>query len=88
MFTSEAGLPTVLEMFKSLGVSFQEAQKKIIVIGDGLGWANGPTAPIAKGTAGFTRLEDLLDKGALKTEEKFEGEQANETVFMCYSSGM
>ena len=32
-------------------------------------------------------MHDLLGKGKLVQEEKFPGEQANETILLCYSSG-
>ncbi|RDB25422.1 4-coumarate--CoA ligase-like 7 [Hypsizygus marmoreus] len=87
VLTSEEGLPTVLEVFKQLGVSKAEAEKRIIVLGAGLQWAGGLAAPDKPETAGFLHLHDLLTLGALEQEEKFEGKDADETVYICYSSG-
>jgi long-subunit acyl-CoA synthetase (AMP-forming) len=87
VFTSEETLPVVLEMFKSLGVNESEAKKRTIVLTTSLHWAGSayiPAAPIAKG---FATLADYLGHGALAHEEKFDGDLANETVYLCYSSG-
>lgn len=87
VFTSEETLPVVLEMFKSLGVDESEAKKRTIVLTTSLHWAGStyiPAAPIAKG---FATLTDFLGHGALAHEEKFDGDLANETVYLCYSSG-
>ena len=87
VFTSEESLPVVLEMFKSLGVNDSEAKKRIIVLTTSLHWAGSaylPVAPIAKG---FATLADFLGHGSLAHEEKFDGDLANETVYLCYSSG-
>jgi 4-coumarate--CoA ligase len=75
-------------MFKKLGLSQSEADKRIVVLGAGLEWAGGPAAPCNPDSVGFLRMEDLLSRGALKQEEKFEGKDTHETVYLCYSSGM
>ncbi|KIP05228.1 hypothetical protein PHLGIDRAFT_30994 [Phlebiopsis gigantea 11061_1 CR5-6] len=78
VFVHPALLPVVLEMFKHLDVDLTAARRKIVV----LDW------PFREpGLGDFLRLDDLLGKGALKDEEKFPGELANETVLVCYSSG-
>lgn len=87
LFTSEAGLPVVLEMFELLGVRKDIAHKRIIVMGNGLEWAGGPSAPRPPQPAGSLRMEDLLVRGMLSQEEKFDGKDCHETVYMCYSSG-
>ncbi|EAU91467.1 AMP binding protein [Coprinopsis cinerea okayama7 len=87
LFTSEEGIPVVLEMFKSLGVSSAEAQKRIIVMTTSLHWAGGPTIPVSPAARGLTTVASLLQLGTLEAEEKFDGELANETAYLCYSSG-
>jgi acyl-coenzyme A synthetase/AMP-(fatty) acid ligase len=59
----------------------------MIVLGNDLQWAGGPAAAREPESAGFLAMEDLLGKGKLDQEEKFEGPLANETLFLCYSSG-
>jgi 4-coumarate--CoA ligase len=44
-------------------------------------------APAPKGTESYTQLESLLRGGKLAQEERFDGDQSNETVYLCYSSG-
>ncbi|KAF6760204.1 AMP binding protein [Ephemerocybe angulata] len=87
LYTSEEGIPVVLEMFKGLGLSLEEARQRIIVLTTSLHWAGDAYVPIGKDAKGFTILADLLGHGALAHEEKFDGDLANETVYLCYSSG-
>ena len=54
---------------------------------DGLEWAGGPAASIKPDLAHLIKLVDLLKLGTLKGEERFDGEQSVETVYLCYSSG-
>lgn len=85
VFTTEEGLPTVREMFKTIGVG-SEGDKKILLFSNSLSWAGGPDTPRSPHTAGLLRIDDLLSLGQLKEEEKFEGDLAQETVLLCYSS--
>lgn len=71
-------LPVVLEMFKNLNLSSTEAKRRIVV-------ADWPTPDPA--FKDYIRVQDLLGKGKFSEEEKFPGEQANETALLCYSSG-
>lgn len=75
-------------MFKQIGLTQLEADKRTIVLGAGLKWAGGPAKPRSPETTGLLQMEHLLTRGVLKQEEKFEGEDAHETVYMCYSSGV
>lgn len=84
ILTSEEGILTVLEMLKSLNVEKDEARKRLIVLGNCLSWAGGPSAPKPSNT--FLPMEALLQTGSLSQEEKFEGDNAHETVYLCYSS--
>ena len=88
IFTSEDGYPVVQETLKGLGLSQQEASQRVIVMTDGLEWARGPGATSIKlNLAHVIKLADLLKLGTLKGEERFDGEQSVETVYLCYSSG-
>ncbi|KAK0460922.1 AMP binding protein [Desarmillaria tabescens] len=86
VFTTEEGLPTVREMFKTIGIG-SAGEEKILLLSSSLSWAGGPDASRSPRTAGLLRMEDLLSLGQLKEEEKFEGDLAQETVLLCYSSG-
>lgn len=72
-------LPVVLDMFKSMNVPEHEVKKRVIIADYGM-----DRAPHTKQ---FTNIDDLLGKGSLEEEEKFAGEQSNETAMLCYSSG-
>ncbi|KAJ7109639.1 AMP binding protein [Mycena crocata] len=85
--TAEEGISTVRSMLTELGLSKAEADKRIIVLGNGLEWAGGPTATPAPEAVGLLTLANLLSRGTLKEEEKFDGSAAHETVYLCYSSG-
>ncbi|KAF9447183.1 AMP binding protein [Macrolepiota fuliginosa MF-IS2] len=87
VFTSEEGLPIVRQTFQEFGLSKAEAEKRIIVLPQSLKWAGGPDAPRHSDAAGLVGFEDLLGKGALDAEERFDGADADETVYLCYSSG-
>ncbi|KIK09211.1 hypothetical protein K443DRAFT_671694 [Laccaria amethystina LaAM-08-1] len=87
VFSSEDGVATVFEMFKQLGLSKSEAERRIVLMPNGLQWAGGPAIAVKPELAGLLQVPDLLTLGALKEEEKFEGSQVNETVYLCYSSG-
>jgi len=87
VLSSEDGLDIVRSMFRELGVGKEEGDKRIIVMGNGLEWAGGPEAPRRPEAAGLLRMEHLLQKGTLKEEVKVVGDQARETVYLCYSSG-
>lgn len=75
-------------MFKSQGLTTDEADKRIILLNKGLEWAGGPSSKIPSELLGLSRLQDLLSVGTLVEEENFDGKAAHETVHMCYSSGM
>ncbi|KAJ7039081.1 AMP binding protein [Mycena alexandri] len=87
IFSTEDGLEVVRKMFAEIGFAKNEAEKRIVVLGNDLRWAGGPSAPRNPTSAGLARMEDFLDKGKLEQEEKFEASAANETVYLCYSSG-
>ncbi|GJE94646.1 acyl--CoA ligase [Phanerochaete sordida] len=72
-------VPHVLQMFALLDVDLGAARRRIVV----MDWL--PGAP-RKGPSDFVCMSDLLGKGTSE-EEKFTGEQVDETVILCYSSG-
>lgn len=43
--------------------------------------------PAPKGAESFVQFNSLLQHGKLESEERFDGDQADETVYLCYSSG-
>lgn len=87
LFTSEEGLPVVRQTFKELGLSKEEADERIVVLPQSLKWAGGPDVPRHPDATGLRELSDLLGKGALPVEERFDGKDTHETVYLCYSSG-
>jgi acyl-coenzyme A synthetase/AMP-(fatty) acid ligase len=87
VFTSEEGIPVVLEMLKAAGLNESEVRKRIVVLTTSLHWAGDSYVPVVPTARGFTTLSDLLGHGALAEEEKFDGQLSNETVYLCYSSG-
>ncbi|KAA1470605.1 AMP binding protein [Dentipellis sp. KUC8613] len=72
----------VLQMFKIVGVEEGEARKRVVVMRyEGVDRVE---------RIGFVGMEELLGRGEAREEERFDGEGpvgANETVFLCYSSG-
>ncbi|KAG6902361.1 hypothetical protein C0995_000922 [Termitomyces sp. Mi166 len=82
--TSTEGLPVVLQMFRSLALSEQEITRRTVVIGPGLAWAGGPKVDV---NVPYLTLDQLLAMDPLEKEHQFNGQAANETAFICYSSG-
>ncbi|KAG6861156.1 hypothetical protein C0995_003165 [Termitomyces sp. Mi166 len=88
VFVAEELIPVVFEMFKLIGVPEHEARKRVVVMETGLEWAGGPPVPRVGAVKGLKTLAGLIGMGGkLDHEERFDGEQANETVYLCYSSG-
>lgn len=82
-------VPVVFEMFKLLGVSECEMQRRVVVLENGLEWAGGPPVSRSDAVNGLKTLAGLINAGGkLDHEERFDGEQAHETVYLCYSSGV
>ncbi|KAG6884240.1 hypothetical protein C0993_000185 [Termitomyces sp. T159_Od127] len=88
VFVAEDLVPVVFGMFKLLGVSEHEAQRRVVVLENGLEWAGGPPVSRSDAVKGLKTLVGLMNAGGkLDHEERFDGKQANETVYLCYSSG-
>ena len=88
IFTSEDGIATVLSALEDLGINREEGRKRIVVMGAGLQWCGGPAAPKRTEATGLLQMQDLLGRGMLSQEEKFDGKDCHKTTYMCYSSGM
>src|SRR6266576_4422344 len=82
IFTSEEGLAVVRETLQNLGLTDDQADRQIVVLGSSLDWAGGPAAPRKAEAAGLLHMEDLLKLGSLIEEEKFDGRLAHETVYL------
>ena len=80
ILTSSSLVPVALQMLELAGVRSEDAAKMIVVFMDGVSTDPFPALP-------FISYEDIAEKGRLKEEENFPGEQANETTLLCYSSG-
>ncbi|KAJ6609065.1 AMP binding protein [Mycena sp. CBHHK59/15] len=87
LIAAEEGISTVRKMFSELGISKEEGDKRIIVLGRDLRWAGGPAAQLGSGVVGLLSMEDLLRRGKIDEEENFDGPLAHETLYVCYSSG-
>lgn len=82
VFAAPHLINVVKDMFKLIGTSDEEAHRRIWVM-DQL-WDEG----LPKGEYGTENwLGYLLHKGELDQEEKFDGDCADETAYICYSSG-
>ncbi|KXN81855.1 Putative acyl-coenzyme A synthetase [Leucoagaricus sp. SymC.cos] len=82
VFVAPDLISVALDMFRLIGISEKEARQRIWVM-DQLWDENLPR--------GVYKSENwmgiLLNQGTLSAEEKFDGELANETAYICYSSG-
>lgn len=78
IFVHPSLVNVVVKMFELLKLDQETAKRKIVVADWGLS---------DKGPTGFLQVDQLLGKGKLKSEEKFEKNEANQTVMLCYSSG-
>ena len=87
ILTSEEGISVTRETLRNLGLTGDQVDRKIVVLGSSLDWAGGPATPRVAEAAGLLHMEDLLKLGTLAEEEKFDDQLAHETVFLCYSSG-
>jgi len=81
ILVSSSLVPVALKMLELARVRPEDAAKRTVVFMDGT-----PTEPLP--ALPFVSYDALMQKGRLKEEEKFPGEQANETPLLCYSSGM
>ena len=73
-------LPVALKMFERLDVGLTEARRRIVLM--------DYACALDKKIAGeFVCMSELMSKGGLEREERFDGERAGETALLCYSSG-
>jgi acyl-coenzyme A synthetase/AMP-(fatty) acid ligase len=76
-----------LEMLTGhLGLPRHEAQQRIWVM-DRLWEGARQVSPLGLEEGGVNDVRSLLGLGRLEEEEKFDGVDADETVYICYSSG-
>lgn len=80
VFAHPALVRVTLAALADLGYSEDDARTRCVVL-DYAGLSGLP-AP-----AGHLALDDLLRLGTLEREERFDGEDADEAAFLCYSSG-
>ncbi|KIP08647.1 hypothetical protein PHLGIDRAFT_103986 [Phlebiopsis gigantea 11061_1 CR5-6] len=73
-------LHVALMMFERLDISLAEARRRIVLA--------DYACALARQTAGeFICMSDIMCKGSLEQEERFDGDRAEETTLLCYSSG-
>ncbi|KAG6920170.1 hypothetical protein DXG01_004938 [Tephrocybe rancida] len=88
VFSAEEGVPALLAMFALLKISPEDARSRIVVLESGLEWAGGPPALRTAAVRGLRTLRELMETGGrMHEEERFDGPLADETVYLCYSSG-
>lgn len=86
-------VPVVEQMFALIGSSPEEAKRRIWVMDtlSDVPLLEGSQAEraiaIDEGTSGASGLHRLVGTRALEREELFDGDTAEETVYICYSSG-
>ncbi|KAG9220628.1 hypothetical protein CCMSSC00406_0003727 [Pleurotus cornucopiae] len=86
ILVAEDGVPVAREMLKDLGLTKDEVDQRIVVLGNGLQWA-GNRSTKTTADPGLLTLDELLTLGTLPSEERFDGADTHETVLLCYSSG-
>ncbi|KDQ17254.1 hypothetical protein BOTBODRAFT_30070 [Botryobasidium botryosum FD-172 SS1] len=83
IFVHPSLLAVLFQTLALLGVSTEEAKKRVIIMALE---KEGILVPEADSKA-WLQLEALLHKGQLDKEEAFDGAQADEVAVLCYSSG-
>ncbi|KAJ7060930.1 hypothetical protein C8F01DRAFT_1253407 [Mycena amicta] len=87
IITTPDGLAVVRSMFADVNIDEQEGLARVVVFEpQDLRWAGGRASP-ARCRTGTVMFEELLGMGKLDSEERFDGRDAHETVYLCYSSG-
>ncbi|KAJ4487169.1 AMP binding protein [Lentinula edodes] len=90
IITTSENLSVALEMLiVGLGLSQADAENRIIISQNSLAWASGLVSSRSEGkaTRDLITFDQLLGIGELQNEEEFDGESAQETALLCYSSG-
>ncbi|KAF8312233.1 AMP binding protein [Clavulina sp. PMI_390] len=85
VFVHPALFPVLIKAFASYGITEKVARQRTVI----LSYTNMEKGMEAQFNIdkGWMRLDDFLNKGKKASEERFDGEQAKETAFLCYSSG-
>ncbi|KAJ3857742.1 AMP binding protein [Lentinula lateritia] len=90
IITTSENLSVALDMLiVGLGLSQADAENRIIISQNSLAWASGLVSSRSEGeaTRDLVTFDQLLGIGELQNEEEFDGESAQETALLCYSSG-
>ena len=97
VFVHPALLPTLFKAFEVLKVPAKEAQKRVSDTPRAprvhdteenlLGYCNELQRTYPQRSRVLRQFDSLLKCGKLEAEERFDGELADETVYLCYSSG-
>jgi 4-coumarate--CoA ligase len=82
IFVHPVLVPNALSMLKLAGLSEEQARSRLILCN-----FRGLYGPISEITRGLPTLDDLLGRGTLQEEVRFEGPDAEEAAILCYSSG-
>lgn len=80
IIASSSLVHVALKVLELAGVRPEDAARRIVVFTDGVSAEPLPALPLIS-------YEDVTNKGKLKEEEKFSGEEAEKTALICYSSG-
>ncbi|KAF9504367.1 hypothetical protein BS47DRAFT_1401493 [Hydnum rufescens UP504] len=85
VFVHPTLFPVLIETFRLLGISEREAHTRVVIMSyvD----RDRTDEKAAKIGREWTRLIEFFGKRRLPSEELFDGDQANETALLCYSSG-
>lgn len=86
VFAAKALVPTVMAMFKLLGVSDDEAARRVFIMDLDFDRLKGGEHVEDSNSGHLRSLRDFVGDQELQRGELFEGEVAEETVFLCYSS--
>ncbi|KAJ3980740.1 AMP binding protein [Lentinula detonsa] len=88
IITTFENLGATLEMLTGgLGLSQADAEKRIVLSPKSLTWTSGLTSSESESLRGLITFDQLLEQGELQNEELFDGDDAQETALLCYSSG-
>ena len=86
IFSHPSLVSVVHAALKSLGYSESDIRARVVVVTSQ--WLTGsPDPDPGADAANLVRLDAFFGRGALESEVRFDGERANETLYLCYSSG-
>jgi 4-coumarate--CoA ligase len=86
VFSHPSLVPVVRAALTSLGYSESDIRARLVVVTSQ--WLTGaPDPDPGADAAPLVRLDAFFGRGALVKEVSFDGERANDTLYLCYSSG-